>query len=286
MGLGSHQDSGESNGGGGSVGHEAGEVVHVEGAVVERLHDSVVALATGEGRVASPEVGELSELGVADGLSLLEHGPLDSLGAGRGGQGTVEGPESVGVEVAQESLHVKVKRGTFAVGGGDAVGEHLRDEVVVGVAANLAIEENAEHGAEGSVLVNVDEVHLEVAELAVDGVLTRRVHVELHSLEDALGLAVELAGHLTVLTWGVGQVDLEGVSSVGEGGVLVVNVVVKVNSDVVRGGGVAPEVDGRLLSAGGAKVTPVCTILGIVGSSGSAEGKEGSGNERSHVLVM
>jgi len=44
------------------------------------------------------------KLVLADGLNVLEDGPLDTLSAGRGGQGTVVGPESVRVDAVKESL--------------------------------------------------------------------------------------------------------------------------------------------------------------------------------------
>jgi len=66
----------------------------------------------------------------------------------------------------------------------------LFDEEALAVTAFFSIEENAYDATEGSVFVGVDDVHLEIHVLTVNGVLGGSVEVELSSDE---------LGHVSIL---------------------------------------------------------------------------------------
>lgn len=82
------------------------------------------------------------KLVLADGLNVLEDGPLDTLSAGRGGQGTVVGPEVVLVDGVNESLEEDLNWcGICRILRKDW--PELFDEEALAVTAFFSIEENA-----------------------------------------------------------------------------------------------------------------------------------------------
>mmetsp|Transcript_36357 Transcript_36357/g.61269 ORF Transcript_36357/g.61269 Transcript_36357/m.61269 type:complete len:252 (+) Transcript_36357:39-794(+) len=124
------------------------------------------------------------------------HNPLDDLRARRRGQAAVIVEVARGMVVnSGEELRVRVER----IGHGVrlAVPHKLLEERVVHGAGCL--HHDADHGKvsrvhAGACLLGIHEVRLNIGELAVDGVLGRRVEVELqHLVHDSLKDHVELA---------------------------------------------------------------------------------------------
>mmetsp|Transcript_36358 Transcript_36358/g.61272 ORF Transcript_36358/g.61272 Transcript_36358/m.61272 type:complete len:252 (+) Transcript_36358:39-794(+) len=124
------------------------------------------------------------------------HNPLDDLRARRRGQAAVIVEVARGMVVnSGEELRVRVER----IGHGVrlAVPHKLLEERVVHGAGCL--HHDADHGKvsrvhAGACLLGIHEVRLNIGELAVDGVLGRRVEVELqHLVRDALKDHAEVA---------------------------------------------------------------------------------------------
>ena len=140
---------------------------------------------------------------LSNGDDLLDDVPKNALGEGRSGQTTLVGPSSVGVEVLDEGRHVELRCVTTVVG--NQSGEPL--VMVIGVSGEVLVrdhlEDEAEHpvGELGAFLLGhgVDDVHLKVVDLAIDGVLSGSMEVGLHAREvDVLvaQVVVEEAGGL------------------------------------------------------------------------------------------
>ena len=244
---------------------------------MQRHGDPVVSFSGGESLISSPQVSHELKLAVADGLHLLEHGPLDTLSAGRRRQGAVEAPEAAGVQAVDEVLNAQREGTSGGAVSRDAIREPLVNKSVVLVSSFSAIEHNAENAAEAIVLiVQVNKVHLHVHVAAFNRVFAGRVHVELHHFEERGAAGVKGAGHVPV-HFGSGKVDLKGVAFVVEGHAGVVAVVGGVDLDVVAPGGLARQVNGGLLAAQLAQIRPVGTVLGVVDGGGGGAKSEKRG---------
>ena len=75
---------------------------NIKRAIVKWLHDSVVSVTAGEILLVGEVLGELLELRLADGLHLLDDGPLEALSARRRGEGALVGPVLRHVDSAHE----------------------------------------------------------------------------------------------------------------------------------------------------------------------------------------
>lgn len=141
-------------------------------------------------------------------MHVLDHGPLDALRARRRGQGAVVAPVVGEVDAGEERAEADVLLITGAVSLASI--KVALNEWVVPVAAGLSIEEHTDDGTQEDVAVGVlgaldvmHQVHLEIVELALDGVLRRCVEVELQRGEERLACVwerdLELSGLLSSL---------------------------------------------------------------------------------------
>ena len=227
--------------------------------------------------LSSPQVGHELKLAVANGLNLLEHGPLDSLSAGRGRQGAVEAPEAAGVQAVDEVLDAEGEGAGAGAISRNAISEPLVNKSVVLVSSNSAVEHYTENAAKTIILiVQVNKVQLHVHVAAFNRVFAGRVHVELHHLEERGAAGVESAGHVSV-HFGGGKVDLQCVTFVVERHAGVVAVVLGFDLDVVAPGGRARQVNRGLLAARLAQVRPVGSVLGVVDGGGGGAKSEKRG---------
>ena len=156
-----------------AIAHRLGEDTAIHG-----LSLAVVSVLSKSGSLV--DLLEFVELLLGDFLDLAENGPHDALSARRGGEGTVVTPELGGVDTGEELAHLNIfRRGVLVVS------HHLLDEPV-GFGTFDDVEEEADDSDLLGVSVLMNDVHLGVLELAVDGVLRRAVEMELERLVGSL----------------------------------------------------------------------------------------------------
>jgi len=80
-------------------------------------------------------------------LDSLENGPLDTLGAGGSGQGSVVAPEIFGVQAVKESFHTDLLVGAGIAGCRAEDCVELLKEQVIAITTFFAIKENTDNGS-------------------------------------------------------------------------------------------------------------------------------------------
>ena len=159
-----------------------GASVVVDCSCVNWLRLAVIAAAFGVCLIAGPLPLEELQLRGGNGLWVVDHVPLHDLGAGGRRQRALVVEQLSLVQSAEEGLSVGGSgRPHGRVGSAVAIlaADKGCEEVVVGNAACALVEDDADDREGGSVSVGVDDVHLQVVVLTVEGVLGGRVEVEL-----------------------------------------------------------------------------------------------------------
>lgn len=154
---------------------------------MDGLHYPVVALAACKVNVAGPVVGELGKLSRADWLHIFHNTPSDSFRARRSREGARVAPEITEVDAVEETgQSVLLAIGGVGVTARGQSLENALDEGVLLAASVLNVEEDADD-SKSVVRAQVDEMDLQVVELAIDSVLGGGVEVEL-SRGESFGL--------------------------------------------------------------------------------------------------
>jgi len=215
---------------------------------------------------------------LSDGDDLLEDVPEDAFGERRSCEATLVGPSSIGVQLFYECRHVKLLSTALVVR--DKGSKEL--VVVVRVAVKVCVGDNLENEAKDTVGElrsfgcghRMDDVHLQVIDDSIDGVLGGSVEMSLHTLQvDVLALEVSveqaggLGGHAAVGLHQVAElIVLLGEDLVVSGDGTVVSgefIIAEVGVD----GDVAQKVN-RCLSLANASFVPLEVEEGLAGSGG------------------